>query len=138
MPTRLPVEALASSGFFLAGVLELRANEGRAVLMQSRIDSLMETLTNVAVGFMVAMAGNAVILPLVFGIEVSAAANFVTAALFTIISIVRQYTLRRLFNGKTVWQAMKSAFALRWQLLNGGFWSWLVRRVVRGTHASNH
>lgn len=77
---------------------------------QSRIDSLMEAVTNTAIGFCVAMVGNAIILPIVFGIEVSLAANILTATAYTAISIIRQYILRRLFNGRSVWQSIKSHF----------------------------
>lgn len=79
--------------------------------MQSKVDSWMEVITNTAVGFVWAIAANWVILPLVFGIEVSLGANLLTATLFTIVSIVRQYTIRRLFNGRSVWSSLKGRFA---------------------------
>lgn len=106
---------------------------------QAKIDSVMETVTNVAVGFAVAMVGNAVILPFVFGVHVSAAANVITASLYTVLSIVRQYSLRRLFNGKSVWQAMKTGWSLKWQWLNLGMWSNIAcRRVVEGDFYENN
>ena len=78
---------------------------------QSKIDSAMETVTNTAIGFAVAMLANQVILPMMLGIELKASANFGIAVAFTVISIVRQYSLRRLFNGRSVWQAIKGRFA---------------------------
>lgn len=102
---------------------------------QTKVDSAMETVINVAVGFGVAMVGNAVILPFVFGVHVSAVANVVTASLYTVLSIVRQYSLRRLFNGRSVWEGLKVAYALKWQWLNLEAWK---SRIVSDTHTKSH
>lgn len=75
--------------------------------MQSRMDSLMETLTNIVIGLAVSTVANHFILPAVLGVNVTAAANVAIASAFTAISLVRQYVLRRLFNGRTVWSAVK-------------------------------
>ena len=75
---------------------------------QSKMDSFMEALMNVVVGLIVSTAANAFILPAVLGVELTLGANILIGLFFTIISIVRSYTLRRLFNGKSVWQALKS------------------------------
>lgn len=72
---------------------------------------MMETITNTAIGFGIAMLGNWIILPAVFGIKVSVAENVATALFFTVISIARQFTIRRLFNGRSVWQAIRGRFA---------------------------
>lgn len=64
---------------------------------QSRLCSLAEAVTNVIAGFMVALVGQQIILPL-FGIEVSLAAHVGIAALFTLLSLLRSYGLRRLFD----------------------------------------
>lgn len=77
---------------------------------QSKTDSWMETITNTAIGFLVAMVGNAIILPLLFGIDLSAGGNALCALAYTGLSIVRQYTLRRMFNGRSVWLALKDRF----------------------------
>ena len=82
---------------------------------QSKIDSVMEVVTNTAVGFLVAMLGNNLFLPLVFGIQVSMVESAITACLFTVLSMVRQYAIRRAFNGRSVWQAMRSG----WQSIFG-------------------
>lgn len=99
----------------MARVLSLRPHERLepepVIERQSRIDSFMETLTNTAIGFLVAMIGNALILPWIFGIEVSMGANILTATAYTVISIIRQFTLRRMFNGRSVWQAMRARWA---------------------------
>lgn len=63
---------------------------------QSRAMSLAESLINIGVGLGVAMAANAVILPLV-GLPLSIGQNVLIAIPMTAVSIVRSYMLRRLF-----------------------------------------
>lgn len=97
---------------------------------QSRMDSAMETVTNTAIGFAVAMIGNAIILPLLFGIELSGAMNVITALCYTGISIVRQFTIRRLFNGRSVWSALKFGWSVRWHAINGSAWVYVWRAFI--------
>lgn len=78
---------------------------------QSKVDSWMEVATSTAIGFSVAMVGNHIILPITYGVKTSASANFWTAVGFTILSMARQYVIRRAFNGRSVWQAIKGRFA---------------------------
>jgi hypothetical protein len=56
------------------------------------------------------MVGNQLILPWLFDIELTAAGNVVCATLYTGISLTRQYALRRFFNGRSVWTAIKGRF----------------------------
>jgi len=63
---------------------------------QSRRMSFLESLTNVAVGYGVAVTAQIAVFPL-FGLEVSLSDNLVIGAIFTGISILRSYTLRRIF-----------------------------------------
>lgn len=65
--------------------------------MQSKKLSLLESCVNVAVGYLVSLAGQILIFPL-FGISVKVSENLLIGLLFTILSIVRSYTLRRIFN----------------------------------------
>ena len=65
--------------------------------MQSKKRSLTESLTNVAVGMGVALASQYAIFPR-FGIECTFGDHLAITFYFTIISIVRSYLLRRLFN----------------------------------------
>ena len=58
--------------------------------------SLVESVANVIVGFVLAMITQATAFPL-FGIAVSASDNVVIAMIFTVVSLVRSYTLRRIF-----------------------------------------
>lgn len=67
-------------------------------MSQSRTHSAIEAVTNVAIGYLVALAGQIVVFPLV-GVEASMGQNLVIGAAFTAISLVRSYGVRRLFNG---------------------------------------
>jgi hypothetical protein len=58
--------------------------------------SLIEAIANVAVGFILAVLTQTAVFPL-FGLQVSVAKNMLIGAIFTLVSIVRSYTLRRLF-----------------------------------------
>lgn len=73
---------------------------------QSRIDSFCEALTNTAIGFLVSLV-TWVVLSTAYGIEMTWTTNLQITGWFTVVSVARQYVLRRLFNGKTVWQAIK-------------------------------
>lgn len=65
--------------------------------MQSRKHSLIESLANVAVGYLVSLAGQVIIFP-VFGIAASIKQNLLIGVAFTVLSIARSYCLRRAFN----------------------------------------
>jgi hypothetical protein len=78
--------------------------------MQSRIDSLMEALTNVVIGFGINFVANVLFLPLVLHVPVNLGELGEIGVIFTVISVVRSYGLRRLFNGRTAWQALKDRF----------------------------
>lgn len=69
-------------------------------MSQSRIGSFVESLVNVAIGYLVALASQLVIFP-VFGIHIPLADNMLIGAWFILISIVRSYCVRRIFNGIT-------------------------------------
>jgi hypothetical protein len=64
---------------------------------QSHTLSVVESTVNVTVGYMVAVGAQAVVFPR-FGIEVSASENLAIGVIFTVVSLVRSYLLRRLFN----------------------------------------
>lgn len=64
---------------------------------QSKRMSLTETLLNVAIGYGIACSAQAVVFPW-FGIHVPLHTNLSIGAIFTVISIVRSYALRRFFN----------------------------------------
>jgi len=66
-------------------------------MRQSRRMSLLEALTNVAIGYGVAVATQIAVFPL-FGLEVSLSDNLAIGGLFTLVSIARSYAVRRLFD----------------------------------------
>ncbi|QAA81394.1 hypothetical protein EI546_06470 [Aequorivita sp. H23M31] len=66
-------------------------------MSQSKKQSLLEAITNTAVGFGISLLSIFIILP-VLGIESTASKNVVITLYFTVISIVRGYVLRRVFN----------------------------------------
>ena len=66
-------------------------------MSQSKKGSLLEAFINVAVGYAVAVASQIVIFPL-FDVHISVADNMAIGGFFTVVSIVRSYALRRLFN----------------------------------------
>ena len=65
-------------------------------MKQNRAMSLAEAAANVAVGFGVAVATQALVFPL-FEIRVAPSAHFVIGAVFTSVSLVGSYLLRRAF-----------------------------------------
>lgn len=65
--------------------------------MQSRIGSFVEAWANVGIGFGVAWLSNLIVLPL-FGLRVGAGKSFCIAIVFTGISLIRSYLVRRFFN----------------------------------------
>ena len=58
--------------------------------------SLIEAITNVVVGYVIALLTQILVFPL-FALEVSLGENLAIGGLFTLASIARSYTLRRAF-----------------------------------------
>lgn len=67
-------------------------------MTQTRTGSFAETVANTAVGFGVSVVANVVVLPW-FGYAVTAGDALGIGVVFTAISLIRGYVLRRLFNG---------------------------------------
>ena len=65
--------------------------------MQTKKMSLIETVLSVLIGYIVALLSQIVVFPL-FDIKVSLIDNLLIGLLFTVISIIRGYYVRRLFN----------------------------------------
>lgn len=68
--------------------------------MQSRKHSIVESVTNVIVGYLVAVASQVAIFPL-FGIHIPVGDNFLIGLWFTVISLLRSYIVRRVFTKRT-------------------------------------
>jgi hypothetical protein len=64
---------------------------------QSRKGSALEAATNVAIGLAVSAITNAVVFP-AFGFHLTGAQNAKITAIYTVISLVRSYWVRRLWN----------------------------------------
>lgn len=65
--------------------------------MQSRWMSLVESVTNIAVGYGIAVLTQLAVFPM-FGLHASLGDNLVIGLIFTGVSLTRSYVLRRLFN----------------------------------------
>jgi hypothetical protein len=64
---------------------------------QSKKHSLLESIINVCVGFMVGVGAQYMIFP-IFGIYVPFMEHVGIAGFFTLVSLARSYCLRRIFN----------------------------------------
>jgi len=83
-----------------AAEMEMQARAG-----QPRRHSVLEAILNVVVGYVVAIAAQCAIFPW-FGIHIAFRSDLAIGAAFTVVSLVRSYTLRRLFN---IWQTRSAA-----------------------------
>lgn len=68
-------------------------------MMQTRLGSLIEAVINTAIGFTINYCANLVIFPL-FGFHLTPGSNFMLGCIYTVISVVRSYTIRRWFNAR--------------------------------------
>jgi len=67
--------------------------------MQTKKQSFIESLANVAIGYLISLISLFVIFP-ILGISSSTGKNLIITLYFTVISISRSYILRRYFNKK--------------------------------------
>lgn len=65
--------------------------------MQSKTFSFIESIVNVIIGYFVSLFGQIIIFP-IFNIKVDLQTNLYIGAGFTVISIIRSFILRRIFN----------------------------------------
>ena len=65
--------------------------------MQSRFMSLVESISNIIVGYGLAVLTQLLVLPM-FGLHASLAENLGIGLVFTIVSLARSYCLRRAFD----------------------------------------
>ena len=68
-------------------------------MSQSRLSSFLEAVINIIIGFTINFTANALVFPL-FGWQISAADNLLLGAIYTVISLVRSYAIRRWFNAR--------------------------------------
>jgi len=81
-------------------------------MKQSRTDSLIEVAVNILIGATISLASQVAIFPL-YGIHVGASEHLGIVGLFTIVSVARQYAIRRICNGRSPWMFIKSRFSAR-------------------------
>lgn len=77
-------------------------------MRQSRLGSFYEACFNTFVGFTINYIANLCIFPL-FGFHIGLLENFYMGLLYTVISVVRSYVIRRWFDGRIHRAAMKLA-----------------------------
>lgn len=78
-------------------------------MKQSHFMSLLESLINIAIGFAISLGAQIFFLPLL-GVAISFRQNLIFAVIMTVISMVRSYLLRRLFEALHIRNPI-SAFA---------------------------
>lgn len=70
-------------------------------MAQSKLSSLKESCVNILIGYTINFVANLVVLPL-FGHNITIKDNLWLGLIFTVISIIRSYLIRRFFNKKEV------------------------------------
>ena len=86
-------------------------------MKQSRLMSLMESLANVLIGYGVAVATQMAVFPL-FGLAVTVTENLLMGLIFTVVSIVRSYALRRSFEALRVRQSAMASSTISQSITN--------------------
>lgn len=72
--------------------------------MQTLRWSVIETIASTVIGFVVSFISNIFILPLV-GLQATMGQSFWMVVFFTIVSLIRGFFVRRLFNRVHIWQS---------------------------------
>jgi len=70
------------------------------VVDQTRTGSLIEAWVNVGIGFAINFVANLIILPQFGFTSLTVGTNFVIGLIYTVISVVRSYVIRRWFNAR--------------------------------------
>lgn len=65
--------------------------------MQSKLGSAAEALTNIGIGLTIGFLSNILVLPL-FGYNVTIADGAAISVIFTVISFIRSFIVRRVYN----------------------------------------
>lgn len=75
---------------------KVKSHLAQLYMKDTKIKSLVESIFNIVVGFLVAYGGNIFILPF-FGMPFSWANFGYIGALFTLLSLIRSFVIRRVF-----------------------------------------
>jgi hypothetical protein len=65
--------------------------------MQTRLHSFLEATANILIGSLISLLVQRLVFPL-YGIQITLSQDIQIVAIFTVVSIVRSYILRRVFN----------------------------------------
>ena len=68
-------------------------------LMQSKKDSLIESLTSTTIGWLIGVILNLTVLPL-FDYNITVVDSLLVSLIFTAVSVARGYVVRRIFDSK--------------------------------------
>ena len=93
------LDPLAVISFIFVAVFTWRAYNLQPGPGQTPRSAILEAWINIAVGFSVNYAANYAVLPLI-GAHFTAGQNFAMGWIYTAISVVRQYAIRRWFNAR--------------------------------------
>ena len=66
-------------------------------MKQTKLESLLESVVNILIGYFVALVSQIIVFPIV-GIDVPISTNLIIGFWFTLISLARSYVIRRWFN----------------------------------------
>jgi hypothetical protein len=66
-------------------------------MSQTRYESFVEACVNITLGYCIAVTSQMIIFPL-FDIHIAASEHLAIGLFFTMVSLVRSYCIRRLFN----------------------------------------
>lgn len=64
---------------------------------QTKLSSFIEVLVNTVIGYLINYFANIIIFPL-FNLHISLSANILMGLIYTVISVVRSYVIRRWFS----------------------------------------
>jgi hypothetical protein len=76
-------------------------------MKQTKTDSFLESLTNILVRAPINMAANTVVFP-AMGYQITLVQNFSFMVFFTCVSLIVSYSIRRLFNGRSIYQVIRN------------------------------
>lgn len=77
---------------------------------QHWVDSFLEALVNQGFGFIIAWATYIFVINPLFGLRSSPGESFLITAIFAVSSMLRSFLVRRLFDGRTVYEGLRARY----------------------------
>lgn len=88
-------------------------------MSQTKKGSFIESIANIIIGFGINYGVNLAVLPIMWDPNNAASSAFHIGLVFTVISVIRSFILRRVFNKiKTRWNVAEDPFAVHKAALN--------------------